>query len=66
MNKLRKMGAHRIIGAYVVVLMLGTIIFSKLGNEWLSLWAFMLVLGSVALILFVMRGDVGSTWSDKK
>jgi hypothetical protein len=66
MNMLRKMGAHRIIRAYVVMLMLGSIVFSKLGNDWLSLWAFVLVLISAALILFVIRGDVGSTWKDKE
>ncbi len=66
MNKLKKMGAHRIIRAYVVMLMLGTVVFSKLGNEWLSLWAFVLVLISAALLLLVIFGDVGSTWNGKE
>ena len=67
MNKLRQVGAHNIIRTYILVFSLGTVMFIKVfGIEWLGLWLTLLVLASVALLLHVHFGDVGSTWNDKE
>ena len=66
MNKLRKMGAHKIISGYFFGLTLWFFVVSRSPWDWVGFWVAMLVAASVALLLLVVFADVGSTWNDKE
>jgi hypothetical protein len=68
---LRKQGAHKIIRAYFVGFILWTFLAGNLLDEWfpgdwMGLWVLVLILGSSAVLLLVVFGNVGSTWNDKE
>ena len=66
MDKLRKVGAHRIIQAYFFGFVLWGFVLVRLPSEWGGPWTLLLILASAILILSVVFGDVGSTWNDKE
>ena len=66
MNKLRRVGAHKIIGAYLFGLMIWFFVVSRSSWDWLGFWVFVLFVVSIALLLLVHFGNVGSTWNDKE
>ena len=66
MDKLKKMGAHKIIGAYFFGLMMWFFVVSRSPWEWIGFWVFVLFVVSIALLLLVHFTDVGSTWNDKE
>ena len=66
MNRLKKVGAHRIIQVYVLGLVLWMALLTQIPREWGGFGVLMLILASVALLLLVVFGNVGSTWNDKE